>query len=42
MRDLVIGYVFIFGMLIGLLISLAVRRRNLEGKRNDLKEELRD
>jgi hypothetical protein len=42
MRDLIIGYVFIFASLIGFLVSLIQRNRRLQKRVQDLKEELRD
>jgi len=42
MRDLIIGYVFIFASLIGFLVSLFQRNRRLQKRVQDLKEELRD
>jgi CcmD family protein len=42
MRDLIIGYIFIFAALLGFLVSLFQRSRRLQKRVQDLKEELRD
>ena len=42
MRDLIIGYIFIFVALLGFLVSLFQRSRRLQKRVQDLKEELRD
>ena len=42
MRDLIIGYIFIFAALLGFLVSLFQRSRRLQKRVRDLKEELRD
>jgi CcmD family protein len=42
MRDLIIGYAFIFIALFGFLASLFSRKRKLRRRITDLKEELRD
>ena len=41
MRDLIIGYVFIFIALLGFLVSIAFRKRKLHKRIQDLEEELR-
>ena len=42
MRDLIIGYIFIFAALLGFLVSLFQRSRRLQKRVQDLKEELRE
>lgn len=40
MRDLILGYVFIFAAVFTFIGSIYARRRKLEKKKKDLKEEL--
>ena len=42
MRDLAIGYIFIFAALFTFIGSIFARRSKLEKKRRDLQEELQD